>query len=265
MVAKNKAPRLVAEDGETLPLLPVPNGETEAPDVARLPDVPGHIVAPEVEPSPAPLPVVLGGEILDRLLHASLARATAGISPAALGLAFADWWVHLALSPGKQAQLAQLAWTDAGRLATTVAQSALGQSSAPSIRPEKIDKRFDDPAWRERPFDLITQGFLLTQKWWQAATTQVRGVSKHHEAMVSFAMRQWLDVFSPSNYLATNPRLLRETLEQGGANLYRGWLNALEDMERRISGLGPKGTEQFRPGRELAVTPGKVVYRNDLN
>jgi len=92
----------------------------------------------------------------------------------------------------------------------------------------------------------------------------VRGISRHHEAVVSFAARQMLDVFSPSNFLATNPQLLKETAEQGGGNLYRGWLNALEDAERRIAGHGPAGSEAFRPGETLAVTPGRVVYRNDL-
>src|SRR5690606_11415870 len=80
----------------------------------------------------------------------------------------------------------------------------------------------------------------------------------------SFAARQLLDVFSPSNFLMTNPQLLQETAAQGGANLYRGWLNALEDVERRLAGRGPAGTEAFRPGEPLAVTPGRVVYRTCL-
>ncbi len=264
MSAKKKRLQLAAEDGKTLPRPEVSGNQTEAPDVERLPDVPGHPVGGEVAPSPPPLPGLFGGEAFDRMLHAGLARATAGISPAALGLALSDWWMHLALSPGKQAELAQSAWSDATRFALTTARNLAGGKEAPCIRPEHRDKRFENPAWRQQPFDSITQAFLLSQKWWQEATTGVRGVSKHHEAVVSFATRQLLDVFSPSNYVATNPELLRETLEQGGRNLYQGWLNALEDAERRITGCGPAGTEDFRPGRNLAVTPGRVVFRNDL-
>ncbi len=264
MAAKKASLKLAAEGGKTLPQPCVPAAPTEAPDVARLPDVAGHPVGAEVAPSPPPLPGVLGGDALDRMLHAGLARITAGISPAALGLAYTDWWMHLAGAPGKQAQLMQEAWSEMVRLALSAARAASGKECEPCIEPEHVDKRFQDEAWCQPPFDMITQGFLLTQKWWQQATTGVRGVSKHHEAVVSFATRQLLDIFSPSNYVATNPQLLRETMEQGGANLYQGWLNALEDMERRLTGRGPAGTENFRPGKELAVTPGRVVYRNDL-
>ncbi len=264
MAAKKPSLKLAAEDGKALPGPCVPETPTEAPDLARLPDVAGHQVGDEVAPSPPPLPGVLGGDALDRMLHAGVARMTAGISPAALGLAYTDWWTHLAGAPGKQAQLMQEAWSETLRLALSAARAAGGKECAPCIEPEHVDKRFQDEAWRQPPFDMISQGFLLTQKWWQQATTGVRGVSKHHEAVVSFATRQLLDIFSPSNYVPTNPLLLRETLEQGGANLYQGWLNALEDMERRLTGRGPAGTENFRPGKELAVTPGRVVYRNDL-
>ena len=268
MSAEPKSPRLVASGGQPVAPLPAPAGVTEAPDVDRLPDVAGHRVGPEQAPSPPALPGLFGGDALDRMLHAGMARATAGISPAALGLAYTDWWMHLAGAPGKQAQLVQDAWSEAMRLGLHLARCATRPQGAagtePCIGPERGDKRFLDPAWAQPPFSLITQSFLLSQQWWQKATTGVRGVSKHHEAVVSFAARQMLDVFSPSNYVATNPLLLRETLEQGGANLYQGWLNALEDMERHLSGRGPAGTENFRPGQELAVTPGQVVYRNDL-
>jgi len=264
VTAKPKRPRLVASGGKPLPQPPAPSAETEAPDVDRLPDLPGHVIGAVVEPTPPPLTEFFGGEAFDRLLHAGLGQATAGISPTALGLAFTDWWTHLAMAPGKRAQLAQSVWSSATHLALNAARSAGGDAEPPCIRPEHRDKRFEDPAWRQQPFDLITQSFLLTQQWWQEATTGVRGVSKHHEAVASFVARQLLDIFSPSNYLASNPLLLRETMEQGGANLYRGWLNALEDSTRRLTGGGPAEAENFRPGHELAVTPGKVVYRNDL-
>ncbi len=261
MTANAKRPRLVTGGDHALPPGSAPDIATEAPDVDRLPDVAGYKVGPEMAPTPPVLTGVFGDGILDRMLHAGMARFTAGISPAALGLAYTDWWTHLAMAPAKQAELVQSAWSQSLRLALAAAQ---GPGAPPCIRPQHRDKRFDDPAWRRRPFDIMVQSFLLTQQWWQEATTGIWGVSRHHEAVASFVARQLLDVFSPSNYLAGNPLLLRETVEQGGANIYNGWLNALEDAARRISGRGPVGTEAFRPGSELAVTPGKVVYRNDL-
>jgi len=92
----------------------------------------------------------------------------------------------------------------------------------------------------------------------------VRGVTPHHEQVVEFVGRQILDIFSPSNFPATNPEVLRATLQEGGANLQRGLSNLLEDWERAVAGRKPVGAEDFVPGREVAVTPGKVVYRNDL-
>jgi polyhydroxyalkanoate synthase len=94
--------------------------------------------------------------------------------------------------------------------------------------------------------------------------TDVRGVLPQHEKMVAFGTRQWLDMFSPSNFLLSNPEVLERTRAEGGMNLVRGAWNFLEDTERAVAGRKRVGTEAFRVGREVAVTPGKVVYRNRL-
>jgi poly[(R)-3-hydroxyalkanoate] polymerase subunit PhaC len=199
----------------------------------------------------------------DRIAHARLGRATAGISPASLGAAYLDWAVHLAESPGKQGELWLKAWRKAHRFAlwTLNARSAERELC---IEPLPQDRRFADPAWREWPFNLLFQAFLLGQQWWHNATTGVRGVSPHHEDVISFAARQWLDMFSPSNFIATNPVVLRETIRCGGANLAQGWVNMAEDLQRQLAGRKPAGTEKYRVGETVAVTPGKVVFRNRL-
>jgi polyhydroxyalkanoate synthase len=203
-------------------------------------------------------------EIMDRALSAGLARLTLGMSPAVLAMAYLDWLVHLAVSPGKQAQLAAKGLGKAVRFGLYGGQSATRSGIPPCIEPLPQDHRFTDPAWQRFPFNLVYQSFLLGQQWWHNATTGVRGVAKHSEDVVSFTMRQYLDVFSPSNFAFTNPEVLAATLREGGMNLVRGWMNLVEDWERAVGGKKPVGVDAFQVGRDLAVTPGKVIYRNHL-
>ncbi|HSN21105.1 MAG TPA: alpha/beta fold hydrolase, partial [Usitatibacter sp.] len=182
----------------------------------------------------------------------------------AVGGAFLDWGAHLAFSPGKQVQLVQKALRKAVRLANHAMRGASGAATEPCIEPLPQDHRFDDPAWRTWPWDLEHQAFLLYQQWWHNATTGVRGVSARHGAMAAFATRQWLDMFSPSNFPLTNPVVAERAWRSAGLNFAQGARNFVEDWERIAAGRKPAGTERFRPGREVAITPGKVVFRNRL-
>ncbi|HEV2547465.1 MAG TPA: alpha/beta fold hydrolase [Stellaceae bacterium] len=218
-----------------------------------------------VQPSADELgPDAARAETVDRLLHAWQARFTASLSPAALMLPFADWAIHLANAPGKQVALSEKATRKWVRFALYLAHSLADRSTPPCIDPLPQDHRFVGDAWREPPFSQIYQYFLLQQQWWHNATTGIRGVSAGNERIVAFVARQILDVFSPSNFVLTNPEVLRQTLTDGGQNFVRGALNFLGDWERAIAARKPAGTDAFRPGREVAVTPGKVVYRNEL-
>lgn len=204
---------------------------------------------------------------LDRRVHAAIARATASVSPIALLLATVDWAGHLAISPGKRMELADLGLDQARRLlryAQALAVSPPGSPAHECIEPPAQDRRFKAPEWHSWPFNLMHQSFLLTQEWWDAATHGVAGVSHHHEQVVAFVARQLLDMFSPGNFLPTNPVVLRQTLTSGGTNLARGMTHALEDLGRTLAGAPPAGTENFVVGRDVAVTPGKVVFRNRL-
>ncbi|MGB8274988.1 MAG: alpha/beta fold hydrolase [Alphaproteobacteria bacterium] len=206
----------------------------------------------------------MGSVTLDRLVHATMGRFTLGLSPASLMQAYADWALHLAMAPGKQAELVQKAVRKATRLSLYCARRAADPELCACIEPLPQDNRFDAPEWQRWPFNVIYQSFLLTQQWWFNATDGIGGVSSHHEDVVSFAARQMLDIVSPSNFLPTNPEILGATLQQAGANLYRGGLNFIEDWERAVAGRPPVGTEAFVPGETVAVTPGKVVMRNRL-
>jgi polyhydroxyalkanoate synthase len=203
-------------------------------------------------------------EIVDRSVHVAMARFTLGASPAALAESYLDWATHLATSPGKQMRLAQKAAQKLQRLAHLVWRCGLHGAARPCIAPLPQDQRFTGEAWQRWPYAVIYQSFLLQQQWWHNATTGVRGVTRQHENAVAFAARQILDVFAPSNFLLTNPELQQRTFEQGGTNLVRGAQNLLEDWERAASGERPLGAENFQVGRDVAVTPGKVIYRNRL-
>jgi polyhydroxyalkanoate synthase len=204
-------------------------------------------------------------DIVDRSLHAAASRFTMGLSPAALTEAHLDWATHLTFSPGRHFLLINKAVRKAVRLSNFARRCALEGGKAEScIEPLPQDRRFNGDDWQKWPYNLMYQGFLLNQQWWHNATTGIRGVTKQHENMVEFTSRQMLDMFSPSNFLLTNPEIMKRTVSSGGMNLVRGFQNFVEDWERTISGKKPVGTEKFQPGRDVAVTPGKVVFRNRL-
>ncbi|RDU99337.1 PHA/PHB synthase family protein [Trinickia dinghuensis] len=195
---------------------------------------------------------------LDHAKEAWIARATGGLSPAALALAFADWFIHLLAAPGKQWQLAALTVDQARQLFEYGCGAVRREPAPPS------DDRFRASAWQTPPFCFWKQAFLLTEQWWSAATHETPGTTHHHEAVVSFAARQWLDVFSPGNFPPTNPEVIQRTAATFGANLVLGTWNALDDAWRVANGQPPAGTQRFKPGVDVAVTPGNVVFRNHL-
>jgi polyhydroxyalkanoate synthase subunit PhaC len=201
--------------------------------------------------------------IIDRMINARLGRVTLGLPPATVAGAYADWWVHLAAAPGKRMELVEKAWRKATRLALYNVTAVAG-GCAPCIEPLPQDKRFSGPEWQVWPYNTLYESFLFGQQWWHNATSDVSGVSAHHEQIATFMTRQLLDMGSPSNFFATNPELIRKTAEEGGANLLRGANAWWHDVLRLQSGKPVEGTERFRPGHEVAVTPGKVVYQNDL-
>ena len=197
-------------------------------------------------------------EAMDRAAHAAVAKATSGIAPSVLAEAWIDWAVHLAVSPGKQLHLMEAAMRNAQALWGL----ALG---APPADPDAApDRRFADDRWRKYPFSVWTEAHLMNWQWWQDATKGVHGVAPSHEDLMSFVTAQMVDMTAPSNFPATNPDVISATLAQGGRNLARGAKTLAEDMAHQAGVARPDGPRPFAPGRNLAVTPGKVVFRNDL-
>jgi polyhydroxyalkanoate synthase len=252
-----RRPRLVSEKPE----LSTDSVHNQKPVVAAQPFLPApHMAADRDSYSTTAL-----GEVVDRSVHAAVARFTLGTSPAALAACYLDWATHLASAPGKQMQLIQKGARKFVRLAHYFGQCATRGTDAEScIQPLPQDRRFVGEAWQKWPYNLIYQSFLLQQQWWHNATTGVRGVTKQHENAVEFAARQILDVFAPSNFLLTNPELQRRTMQQVGMNFWRGAQNFWDDWQRAVGSKKPAGAEAFRIGRDVAVTRGKVIYRNRL-
>lgn len=194
-----------------------------------------------------------------------LARFTGGISPLALSLAWLDWSSHLAAAPQRQVEICRNVLRDTGQLAEAAAHAISPEQKPWSvIQPQARDRRFSGSQWEAPPFNLLAQAFLLAENWWRDAATGVRGVSHANEAIVEFSMRQMLDMLAPSNFAATNPKVLEKAFQSGGENFVFGWQNWCSDMLRLLSNAKPGDDGQFVVGKTVAVSPGKVVYRNQL-
>ena len=200
----------------------------------------------------------------DRRLHALEAKLTGSASPASAMLAYLDWALHLANSPDRQGELFQKAFLRSATFAEHLVRLGVESADDPCIEPQPLDHRFSGEEWHQFPFSCYYQGFLIVEEWWHNAAKNIRGVTLHHGDVVDFTARQALDVLSPSNFILTNPDVLKKTLESGGMNLVQGARNLFEDWERQVLDKPPVGTERFEVGKQLAITPGKVVYRNRL-
>lgn len=194
---------------------------------------------------------------LDRALHAAQARLTGGLSMTALSLALADWALHLLDQPGRQMELAQQVTDDWAALAS----QACGLHFEP-VEPAPNDRRFSDPGWTQGPSALAVQGFLRLERFWNAATTNTPGVSPRHERIVNFAARQVLDVMAPSNIPAFNPEVRAKAQTTAGDSLRQGMANFIEDLRR--AGSSRAQPLPMKPGKDVALTPGNVVFRNEL-
>ncbi|WP_408346814.1 PHA/PHB synthase family protein [Paraburkholderia phytofirmans] len=201
---------------------------------------------------------------LDHAKEALIARMTGGLSPASLRAAVSDWLIHLMAAPGKQLELTSLCVSNAKRLSEYCLTLALGRQPPELTVSPPTDYRFRAPGWQVEPYRLWYQSFLLVERWWDTATRAVPGTTRHHEDVVAFIARQLLDILAPANFVLTNPEVSHRVAATCGLSLVQGYLNALEDVSRVLCGKPAVGLDQFKVGVNLAVTPGKVVFRNRL-
>jgi polyhydroxyalkanoate synthase len=201
---------------------------------------------------------------LDAEVRAGVAKLFGGMSPVHLTESVLDWAMHLAMSPGKQISLVQSAASKAVRLADFAARAMSGSTPDPVAETPAHDPRFKHQSWQRPPFNILSQGFLLSREWAAEATTGISGVTRDHEATVGFLAHQFLDAVSPHNIPIANPEVITTTLEEKGQNLRRGLDNLVEDTRRHGENTLPEGTEGFGLGEQLATTPGKVIFRNRI-
>jgi len=205
------------------------------------------------------------------LVREFLARQSEGggiVDPLNIAGAFFEMTQRLIIDPAGLVQAQLTLWKDYLRLWQTTTQRFLtGAAPEPVAEPAPGDRRFADAAWSENAlFDYIKQSYLLTARWMQAIVQRVEGMDDKTARKVDFYTRQFVDAIAPSNFVLTNPEVLRATIESGGENLLNGLRHLLDDLERGKGRLMIKMTdmEAFEVGKNIAVTPGKVIYQNDL-
>ena len=219
--------------------------------------LPAKLPTPHFPAAPPKTPELRPYEVWDRSYNSWQARMTMGVSPYAMSSAWLDWAHALSRAPGRQAELAARFWRNQWRVVQAISNAGGGFESHPD------DDRFDHEAWHKMPYKLFEQQFLAAEDWWQESSKDLRGMAKRSGDRVEFMTRQMLDSVSPSNVPALNPEVLHKTLETGGLNFVRGARFLAEDMARAAADR-PAESNEFEVGRNVACTPGEVVYRNEV-
>ena len=181
--------------------------------------------------------------------------------------AFMDLSAQLLANPWKIAETQVKMFWDYVALWQSSTLKLLGHSAEPVARPEEGDYRWRDEEWQNHfLFDYFKQFHLIAARNIQNAVCCVEGLPQETQKKVDFFTRQYLDALSPSNFILTNPQVLRETVNSGGQNLIRGLNNLLQDIDRGNGKLRIKMTDSkaFKVGKNVAATPGKVIYQTDL-
>ncbi len=184
-----------------------------------------------------------------------------------IGRAFMEMTARLMADPAQLLKAQIGFWQDTMTLWQNTTRRMMGYDTPEVVDAPPGDRRFKDEAWKENEvFDFIKQSYLLSARYIQDTVNHVEGLDAKTAQKVDFYTRQFIDAMSPSNFVMTNPEVLRKTVESGGENLLKGLNNLLGDLERGKGQLRIKmtDTDAFSVGGNIGVSPGKVVFQNDL-
>jgi polyhydroxyalkanoate synthase subunit PhaC len=207
--------------------------------------------------------------ILKEFGHKHLHESIASVVKDELGIAraYMDLYSRVLMDPSALTAASVNFWIDSMHLWQSAWMKMLGHEAPPVAQPAKGDARFKDEDWSGNfVFDYIKQSYLIAARHIQHAVAGVEGLPEESQKKIAFFTRQYVDALAPSNFAATNPQVLRETMSSGGQNLIKGLNNLLADIEKGEGQLRISMTDEraFQLGKNVATTPGKVVFQNAL-
>ncbi|WP_411818130.1 PHA/PHB synthase family protein [Hyphococcus sp. DH-69] len=187
--------------------------------------------------------------------------------PMNINEAFQEVMKGLSADPGTVMQRQFNLWGDYAKLMATMQRRIAGEATKPAIKPPEGDRRFAHPAWEENPMlDFVKQSYLIMARWLELTMSQVEGMDEHEKKKAEFFTKQFIDAFAPSNFAMLNPEVIEETINSKGENLLKGMKNYLEDLDRGHGELSIRQADlkYFKLGENVATTPGKVVFENEI-
>jgi polyhydroxyalkanoate synthase len=208
------------------------------------------------------------GELLTRFATTNAATLRPVADEMGISKAFFEAWARVLSDPVRLAETQVKLWQDYWSLWQRSMLKLMGQAAAPVAEVAQGDRRFKHDDWQQNfLYDYIKQSYLITARHLHQSIAGVEGLDEQTARKVDFYTRQYIDALSPSNFVLTNPEVMRETVATGGQNLVKGFAHLLDDLARG-NGDGPRlrmtDETAFKVGENLGVTSGKVVFQNDL-
>lgn len=191
----------------------------------------------------------------------------ADLAPFNLVETYQQWYEAMLNNPEKMIETGISYWQDTMKLYQQTAMKMMGIDTEPVIQEGKGDRRFRHQAWEEQPvFNAIKQSYLLTSKCFRELAANTEGVDKQTAKKMTFFTEQYIDSLSPTNFAITNPEVLEKSFETKGENLINGFQNMLADIKKGKGKLkiSMTDTDAFELGKNIATTPGKVVFKNRM-
>ena len=200
-------------------------------------------------------------EGIDSKLRANITKITKGISPMQLALAYSDWLGHLSLAPGKRTQLLQSLAEKILKLSTAAARSLTGKDTQDTKHSSPL---FKHELWNKPPFNILAKGHQTTMDWLKEMATDVPGMESSSSDLVSFINEQLFQLLAPSNSPLTNPEVLKTTWDEKGRNVLKGISHLQRDIQKNLLKKNEPEMGEFKVGENMAITPGKIIFQNDL-